>query len=173
MRSISSKLNKKTISKNIVFNQVIHFFSGFYQQKTTLLRWLYFAIYLFFSDPNMVIESASSAQIWWSQDLRCFSCKLLYTGEGRRDSSNPSPQKGGNPSAPSSTDTLLRLSPHRQPRRSRAALVNQLRSPASGAADFAGLTGSVCKERERIHRNLLICDYYRFRLHEGEFQPSI
>jgi hypothetical protein len=47
------------------------------------------------------------------------------------------------------------------------------RSPASGAADFAGLTGSVYKERERIHRNLLICDYYRFRLHEGELQPSI
>jgi len=49
----------------------------------------------------------------------------------------------------------------------------ELRSPASGAANFAGLTGSVYKERERIHRNLLICDYYRFRLHEGELQPSI
>ena len=47
------------------------------------------------------------------------------------------------------------------------------RTPASGAADFAGLTGSVYKERERIHRNLLICDYYRFRLHEGGLQPSI
>ena len=47
------------------------------------------------------------------------------------------------------------------------------RSPASGAANFAGLMGSVYKERERIHRNLLICDYYRFRLHEGELQPSI
>jgi len=35
------------------------------------------------------------------------------------------------------------------------------------------LTGGVYKERERIHRNLLICDYYRFRLHEGELQPSI
>ena len=49
----------------------------------------------------------------------------------------------------------------------------ELRSPASGATNFAGLTGSVYKERERIHRNLLICDYYRFRLHEGELQPSI
>ncbi len=48
-----------------------------------------------------------------------------------------------------------------------------LGSSASGVADFAGLTGSVYKERERIHRNLLICDYYRFRLHEGELQPSI
>ena len=49
----------------------------------------------------------------------------------------------------------------------------ELRSPASGAANFAGLTGSVYKERERIHRSLLTCDYYRFRLHEGELQPSI
>ena len=46
-------------------------------------------------------------------------------------------------------------------------------SPASGVANFAGLTGSVYKERERIHRNLLICDYYRFRLHAGELQPAI
>ena len=49
----------------------------------------------------------------------------------------------------------------------------ELWSPASGVAGFAGLTGSVYKERERIHRNLMICDYYRFRLHEGRFQPSI
>ena len=46
-------------------------------------------------------------------------------------------------------------------------------SPASGVANFAGLTGSVYKERERIHRNLLICDYYRFRLHVGGLQPTI
>ena len=44
---------------------------------------------------------------------------------------------------------------------------------ASGAANFAGLTGSVYKERERIHRSLLTYDYYRFQLHEGELQPSI
>jgi len=50
---------------------------------------------------------------------------------------------------------------------------SEFRTPASGVADFAGLTGSVYKERERIHRNLLICDYYRFRLHEGGLQPSI
>ncbi len=49
----------------------------------------------------------------------------------------------------------------------------ELESSTSGAANFAGLTGSVYKERERIHRNLMICDYYRFRLHEGRFQPSI
>lgn len=48
-----------------------------------------------------------------------------------------------------------------------------LESSTSGAANFAGLTGSVYKERERIHRNLLICDYYRFRLHAGELQPAI
>ncbi len=38
---------------------------------------------------------------------------------------------------------------------------------------FRGVTGGVYKARERIHRSLLICDYYRFHLHEGEFQPSI
>jgi hypothetical protein len=48
-----------------------------------------------------------------------------------------------------------------------------LGSPASGAANFADLTGSVYKERERIHRSLMTCDYYQFRLHEGELQPSI
>ena len=42
-----------------------------------------------------------------------------------------------------------------------------------GALNFADLTGSVCKRRERIHRNLLICDYYQFRVHAGEFQPAI
>ena len=36
-----------------------------------------------------------------------------------------------------------------------------------------GLTGGVCKEQGRIHRVMLIRDYYGFRLHEGELQPSI
>ena len=49
----------------------------------------------------------------------------------------------------------------------------ELKTPTSGTANFAHLTGGVYKERERIHRSLLICDYYRFRLHEGELQPSI
>ena len=47
------------------------------------------------------------------------------------------------------------------------------KTPTSGPANFAHLTGGVYKERERIHRSLLTCDYYRFRLHEGELQPSI
>ena len=42
-----------------------------------------------------------------------------------------------------------------------------------GAPDFPQLTGSVYKERERIHRGLLTRDYYQFRVHEGELQPSI
>ena len=29
----------------------------------------------------------------------------------------------------------------------------------AGAIDFRGVTGGVYKARERIHRNLLICDY--------------
>ncbi len=43
----------------------------------------------------------------------------------------------------------------------------------SVAIDFRGVTGGVYKARERIHRSLLICDYYRFHLHEGKLQPSI
>ena len=31
--------------------------------------------------------------------------------------------------------------------------------PASGVADFHGVTGGVYKARERIHRSMLICDY--------------
>jgi hypothetical protein len=31
--------------------------------------------------------------------------------------------------------------------------------PASGTTHFHGLTGGVYKARERIHRNMLICDY--------------
>ncbi len=54
-----------------------------------------------------------------------------------------------------------------------APLSCELWSSPSGSANFAGLTGSVYKERERIHRDLLIRDYYQFRLHEGGFQPSI
>ena len=43
----------------------------------------------------------------------------------------------------------------------------------SGTTDFAGLMGGVYKERERIHRGLLIRDYYQVRLHGGELQPPI
>ena len=32
-------------------------------------------------------------------------------------------------------------------------------SPASGVADFRGVTGGVYKARERIHRDVLIRDY--------------
>ena len=32
-------------------------------------------------------------------------------------------------------------------------------SPASGISDSHGVTGGVYKTRERIHRNMLICDY--------------
>ena len=54
-----------------------------------------------------------------------------------------------------------------------ALLSCELESSTSGVANFTHLTGSVYKERERIHRGQLIRDYYQFQLHEGEFQPSI
>lgn len=34
-----------------------------------------------------------------------------------------------------------------------------VRSQASGASNSRGVTGGVYKTRERIHRNILICDY--------------
>ena len=44
---------------------------------------------------------------------------------------------------------------------------------SSATPDFAALTGGVYKTRERIHRGLLIRDYYRFRLHGVELQTPI
>src|SRR5699024_4068104 len=46
-------------------------------------------------------------------------------------------------------------------------------SPASGVTDSSGVTGGVYKARERIHRGMLIRDYWRFLLHAGELQPTI
>ena len=46
-------------------------------------------------------------------------------------------------------------------------------STTSGTPGFRGLTGGVYKAQEHIHRGVLIRDYYRFRLHVGEFQPTI
>ena len=43
----------------------------------------------------------------------------------------------------------------------------------SGITGSHGVTGGVYKARERIHRGMLIRDYYQFRLHAGEFQPAI
>ena len=44
---------------------------------------------------------------------------------------------------------------------------------SSATPDFAALTGGVYKTRERIHRGLLIRDYYLFRLHGVGFQTPI
>ena len=43
----------------------------------------------------------------------------------------------------------------------------------SSKSNLFGLTGSVCKEQESIHRALLKRGYYGFRLHEAELQTSI
>ena len=46
-------------------------------------------------------------------------------------------------------------------------------SPVSGATNSHGVTGGVYKARERIHRGMLIRDYYQLRLHVGGLQPTI
>jgi len=38
-------------------------------------------------------------------------------------------------------------------------LLREVSSPASGVADFRGVTGGVYKARERIHRGMLTRDY--------------
>ena len=45
--------------------------------------------------------------------------------------------------------------------------------PASGIPHSHGVTGGVYKTRERIHRSMLTCDYWRFRLHALELQSAI
>ena len=77
------------------------------------------------------------------------------------------PQKGGNPSAPSGTDTLLRLNPNYPP------YLRPERVQTSGIGDFHGLTGGVYKTRERIHGSVLTYRYQRFQLQAGGFQPAI
>ena len=48
-----------------------------------------------------------------------------------------------------------------------------VRLPASGETHSPGVTGGVYKTRERIHRDMLIHDYSRFRLHAVELQTAI
>ena len=63
------------------------------------------------------------------------------------------PKKGGNPSAPSGTDTLLRLNPNHLP------YLRPQQVQTSGIGDFHGLTGGVYKTRERIHGSVLTYRY--------------
>jgi hypothetical protein len=87
---------------------------------------------------------------------------------GEATNASPCVHVGGDPSAGSPTDTLLRLSPPcRISVRKPQSEISLLR-PYSG-----GLTGGVCKEQGHIHRLMLTSDYYGIQLHEGELQPSI
>jgi hypothetical protein len=56
-------------------------------------------------------------------------------------------------------DIALRFLPLFSLPTSRISLLNPVSSPASGVADFRGVTGGVYKARERIHRDMLIRDY--------------
>ena len=46
-------------------------------------------------------------------------------------------------------------------------------SRTSAIANFAALTGGVYKRRERIHRGMLIRDYYQFQVQAVELQTTI
>src|ERR1039457_5655297 len=80
--------------------------------------------------------------------------------------------KGGDPAAGSPTATLLRLHPNHEPYLGRL-LPLRVSAPASSAVHFRDVTGGVYKARERIHRSVLIYDYYRFQLHGVELQTPI
>ena len=49
----------------------------------------------------------------------------------------------------------------------------KVRLATSGATHSHGVTGGVYKARERIHRDILIHDYSRFRLHGVDLQTPI
>ena len=66
--------------------------------------------------------------------------------------------KGGDPATGSPTATLLRLHPNHEPYRGRLPPL-RVSSTSSSTAHFRDVTGGVYKTRERIHRNMLICDY--------------
>ena len=118
-----------------------------------------YSIKLFLGTPYL--KSCSTSQFFMVILLRPEYSKAIS-----------SPQKGGDPAAPSGTATLLRLRPshlphfrHLPPRRV---------SPAtSSVSNFHDVTGGVYKARERIHRSILICGYQQLQVHAGEFQPTI
>ncbi len=53
------------------------------------------------------------------------------------------------------------------------SVLPKVRLPTSFATHSHGVTGGVYKARERIHRDILIRDYLRFRLHAVELQTAI
>ncbi len=65
--------------------------------------------------------------------------------------------QGGDPAPGSPSATLLRLHPSHEPQSGKRP--PQVKLPASFAAHSHGVIGGLYKARERIHRNILICDY--------------
>ncbi len=51
--------------------------------------------------------------------------------------------------------------------------LQMVRSLAFGITDSHGVTGGVYKTRARIHRIILMCDYWRFQLHIVESLTTI
>ena len=66
--------------------------------------------------------------------------------------------KGCDPAAGSPTATLLRLHPNHKSYRGNLPPL-RVGPATSSTTYFRDVTGGVYKTRERIHRNILICDY--------------
>lgn len=99
---------------------------------------------------NHLIKAIKNKSLW--KEIFCFLLVYSLTFELPSFSLNKKKTKGGDPAARSRTATLLRLSANHEIHRDSA-------SRASGAPHFQRLTGGVYNARERIHRNMLICDY--------------
>ena len=54
-----------------------------------------------------------------------------------------------------------------------ACCLQKVSTQSSGKTNSHGVTGGVYKARERIHRVMLLRDYWRFRLHGVELQAPV
>ena len=84
--------------------------------------------------------------------MRCLSRDLVRKRDACRI------DKGGDPATGSPTATLLRLHPNHKSYRGNLPLL-RVGPATSSTTYFRDVTGGVYKTRERIHRNMLICDY--------------
>ncbi len=84
----------------------------------------------------------------------------------KRRGAKPPLNVGGDPSAASATDTLLRLLPPYKPYLRECQI-----DTTSGRAHSGATTGGVYKAQGRIHRVIMKHDYLGFLVHEGDYSP--
>src|SRR5215207_4745648 len=103
------------------------------------------------SSPTHVEVDVDLGELEWPDDEP--QERRVIDGSSSHRSKSSGIPKGGDPAAASATATLLRLHPNHQPYLRRLPPL-RVSPPASGIADFRGVTGGVYKARERIHRDV-------------------